>query len=52
MPRFALLSFSHSTHPLREQDPDWEFFLPDEEESYPNLDDFWIDSISDGEGEE
>ncbi len=25
------------------KEPDWEFFLPDEEEVYPEEGDFWID---------
>lgn len=29
---------------LRQPDPDWEFFLPDDEEAAPEPGDFWIET--------
>lgn len=38
-----------NTHRCSGIDSDWEFFLPDDEETYPEPGDFWIDDDSEEE---
>jgi len=33
--------------PARLSDPDWDFFLPDDDETYPEPGDFWVEPDDD-----
>lgn len=43
LPRWAVRLGPHRSPARNGLDPDWDFFLPDDDEAFPEPGDFWIE---------